>query len=36
LNRDGNIYTNDAYGVSDVTLQIDVQAGVGQIFLGVE
>jgi hypothetical protein len=36
LNRDGNIYTNDAYGVSDVTLQIDLEAGVGQIVLEVE
>lgn len=36
LKQDGNIYTNAAYGVSDVTLQIDVQAGVGQINLEVQ
>ena len=31
LTKDGNVYTNDAYGVSDVTLQIKMEAGVGQI-----
>jgi len=36
LTKDGNIYTNDAYGVSDVTLLIDLEAGVGQIHLDVE
>ena len=36
LSRDGDTYTNDAYGVSDVTLQIDVEGGVGQINLEVE
>lgn len=36
LNKDGNIYTNDAYGVSDVTLNIDIDGGVGQINLDVE
>ena len=36
LNRDGNTYTNDAYGVSDVTLRIDIEGGVGQINLDVE
>jgi hypothetical protein len=31
LTRDGNTYTNDAYGVSDVTLQIHIGGGVGNI-----
>lgn len=36
LKQDGNVYTNAAYGVSDVTLSINVQAGIGQINLEVE
>lgn len=36
LTRDGNTYTNDAYGASDVTLRIDINGGVGQINLDVE
>lgn len=36
LTRDGNTYTNDAYGDSDVTLRIDIEGGVGQIHLEVE
>jgi len=36
LTKDGNVYTNDAYGVSDVTLQIKMEAGVGQINLEEE
>jgi hypothetical protein len=36
LTRDGNTYTNDAYGVSDVTLRIDIDGGVGQINLDIE
>jgi hypothetical protein len=36
LAQDGNVYTNKAYGASDVTLQIDMQSGVGQINLEVE
>ena len=36
LTQDENVYTNNAYGVSDVMLQIDIQAGVGQINLEVE
>lgn len=36
LKQDGNLYTNSAYGVSDVTLQVDMQAGVGQINLEIE
>jgi N-terminal domain of toast_rack, DUF2154 len=35
LNREGDSYVNDAYGDSDVTLNIDVQGGVGQINLEV-
>jgi hypothetical protein len=33
LTKDGDIYTNTAYGVSDVTLHIDLQAGIGTITL---
>jgi outer membrane murein-binding lipoprotein Lpp len=33
LTKDGDVYTNAAYGVSDVTLQIDLQAGIGTINL---
>lgn len=33
LTKDGDVYTNAAYGVSDVTLQIDLQAGIGTIDL---
>ena len=36
LNVDGDSYTNDAYGSSDVTLSIDFTAGVGEIRLQVE
>ena len=36
LKQDGNVYTNAAYGVSDVTLQIDLEAGIGRIKLEVE
>ena len=36
LSKDGNIYTNDAYGNSDVSLRIDIDAGVGSINLDVE
>ncbi len=36
LTKDGNVYTNDAYGVSDVTLQIKMEAGIGQITLEEE
>lgn len=36
LTRDGDTYTNDAYGTSDITLRIDVDGGVGQINLDVE
>jgi hypothetical protein len=36
LTQDGDIYTNAAYGVSDVTMQVDMETGIGQINLEVE
>jgi hypothetical protein len=36
LTQDGDAYTNGAYGVSDVTMQIDMETGIGQITLEVE
>ncbi len=33
LSKEGNVYTNDAYGESAVTLRIDIKAGVGKINL---
>jgi hypothetical protein len=36
LTQDGDYYTNAAYGVSPVTLQIDMQPGIGLITLEVE
>jgi hypothetical protein len=36
LTQDGEVYTNAAYGVSEVTLQVNVEAGIGQINLQVE
>jgi hypothetical protein len=36
LINDGNVYTNNAYAESDVTMQVDIDAGVGQINLEVE
>jgi hypothetical protein len=33
LNKDGDVYTNDAYGQSDVTLDIEIEGGVGEINL---
>lgn len=33
LTQDGNTYVNDAYGVSDVTLDINIEAGIGEINL---
>lgn len=35
LTKDGDFYTNAAYGVSDVTLHIDIDGGIGQINLDV-
>jgi hypothetical protein len=36
LKRNGDAYTNDAYGHTDVTLRIDIDAGIGNINLEVE
>jgi hypothetical protein len=36
LIKDGDVYTNDAYGVSEVTLQVSLEAGVGQVKLEVK
>ena len=36
LTKDGDTYTNDAYGESDVTLSIKIDAGVGKINLDVD
>jgi hypothetical protein len=36
LTKDGDIYTNDAYGESDIQLTISIDAGVGHISLEVE
>ena len=33
LRRDGNTYMNDAYGKAEVTLRINISAGVGEINL---
>ncbi len=35
LQKDGNTYTNDAYGESEVTLRIEIEGGVGDIRLEV-
>jgi hypothetical protein len=35
LQKEGEAYVNDAYGDSDVTLDVDIQGGVGQINLEV-
>ncbi len=35
LTKDGEFYTNAAYGVSGVTMQIDLQAGIGMITMNV-
>jgi hypothetical protein len=36
LRQDGNVYTNDAYGTAGVTLEIDIEGGVGEIRLEVQ
>ena len=36
LRQNGNVYTNDAYDVSEVTLQVHMKAGVGRITLEVD
>jgi hypothetical protein len=35
LQREGDSYVNDAYGDSDITLEVDIQGGIGQINLEV-
>lgn len=35
LQREGDSYVNDAYGESDVTLEVDIQSGIGEINLEV-
>jgi hypothetical protein len=35
LTQDGDVYTNVAYGVSNVTLHVNMTAGIGRINLGV-
>jgi hypothetical protein len=35
LQKDGNTYTNDAYGESEVTLRIEIEGGIGDIRLEV-
>jgi len=35
LTRDGKVYTNDAYGVSPVTVEINIQSGIGETLLEV-
>jgi hypothetical protein len=36
LTQDGNVYTNAAYGVSEVTVQVSLETGIGQVFLEVD
>jgi hypothetical protein len=36
LQRDGDIYTNEAYGTADVTLRIHISSGVGPVRLELE
>jgi hypothetical protein len=36
LSKDGSTYVNEAYGQSDTTLTLDVEAGIGEIELRVE
>jgi hypothetical protein len=35
LTQDGNVYTNAAYGMSDATMQIAMESGIGQINLEI-
>ncbi len=35
LNRDGDVYVNDAYGTSPVTVKLDINLGVGNVDLEV-
>jgi hypothetical protein len=36
LHRDGGAWVNEAYGESDVTLEVSIQAGIGQVNLDVQ
>jgi hypothetical protein len=36
LTKDGNVYTNATYGLSEVTLRVNLEAGIGQINLEVD
>jgi len=36
LRRDGNVYVNEAYGESDVTLYLDIEGAVGEVNLEVQ
>lgn len=36
LTQNGNVYTNDAYGVSAVTLRVNLSSGLGHVTLEVE
>jgi hypothetical protein len=36
LTKDGNVYTNAAYGESEATLLVNMEAGIGQIFLEID
>ena len=36
LRKEGNVYTNDAYGESDVTLDVDLEVGVGAVDLELD
>ena len=36
LVQDGDVYTNAAYGVSNVTLHVNISAGIGRINLEVD
>ena len=36
LSKDGNVYTNATYGTSPITLDLDIEAGVGEIRLDSE
>jgi hypothetical protein len=33
LTNDGGVYTNDAYGLTDVSMHIDIESGIGEIVM---
>jgi hypothetical protein len=35
LSQDGDVYTNEAYGVSSITLTLEIESGVGEVNLQV-